>query len=69
MPTYIPMTCARCKGDILEPTKFWIGEYPYHSDCAELMWSSFPVITEQRVREIVREELARSGAVVVPQRD
>ena len=66
------MICAHCGRPAA--SLVWIGSHGYHEECTRgpghqppSYWHPYhPGLTEADVRRIVREELARSGAVVKP---
>lgn len=70
MSTAIPYTCAAC-GGMINSTVMWVGEKPMHTLCA-FKHTNPPTltpagdryvpssITEDRVREIVREEILKA---------
>lgn len=70
MSTAIPYTCASC-GCPIDSGVVWVGEGPMHTLCAFKHTSPPtlipardryvpPSITEDRVREIVREEIIKA---------
>lgn len=70
MSTAVPYTCCAC-GGMIDSAVMWVGEKPMHTLCA--FKSTYPPaltpardmyvppsITEDRVREIVREEILKA---------
>lgn len=64
--TGIPLSCAHC-GRPIGGSAVWLGSFVYHDECTRgpgsyQAYAPLPRyyggLTEQRVREIVREELA-----------
>lgn len=65
--TGIPVHCAHCNGPI-GGNAVWLGSFPYHEECTrgptyhanyyrDMGCMPYVPLTEDRVRQIVREEL------------
>jgi hypothetical protein len=72
--TGIPMLCAHCQRPAASGV--WLGQFFYHEECTRgpgwqtQYWGGYPsgtpavvppLLTEERVRQIVREELERAN--------